>query len=359
MRSLLVAAIVLGAGAACKAPQLDDEARYATDPTFRRALLTETLLGESHYVKVRLQHYASGDALDWDRHDEWNPQRLDGPLETLGHDAFFRYPAQIAPEGASLTAIPFGVAVEVGGPRPLVALTCATCHTRRQADGSLTVGASNRDFDFGALLAASSNDPEFARTRRAWGPGKVDVSSRDGTEPVAIPDLRPVRYQTHLQYAGAVAQTRLVALALRIETLIITAHGGALRPPRKLTLALARYVWSLAPPLPQSSHRSSRGAAVFAQYCAGCHRGAERSGPPVFVERVGTDPTAARSSWRGTGKYRVPSLVGVGDRTPLLHDGSVEDLTGLLDPARSGGHAFTVGINDTDRAALREFLDAH
>ena len=54
----------------------------------------------------------------------------------------------------------------------------------------------------------------------------------------------------------------------------------------------------------------------------------------------------------------MPSLRGVGTRGALLHDASVPSLDALLDPARTGGHAFTQALSDADRASLAAYLHA-
>lgn len=361
-RRLIVLAIAL---AACTTPAPRDPAsRYLDDAPYRRAAMLASLSGSSRYVVERQLHYATGDELDWDRREPWNPPTralgstdayaaldLSLPPEELGRRAFTRYPAQLAPRSARALTNAALVEVEVGDGVTEPALTCATCHR----DGD-RIGAPNRQFDYGALLASEAKDPEFVRVRRSWGAGHVDVSSVAGTEPVMVPDLRPVRYQTHLQYAGAVEQRDLITLAMRVETLIITAHAGALRPPRQIALGLAAYLWSLAPPL--RTPPDGDGARVFESRCAKCHEGAHRAGRPRNAAGIGTDIAAAISTARGTGGYRVPSLIGVADRHPLLHDGSVETLSALLDPARPGGHAFTARLSAAEREALRAFVEA-
>jgi mono/diheme cytochrome c family protein len=224
------------------------------------------------------------------------------------------------------------------------ALTCATCHVRATADGRLIVGAGNDRLELGRLMVDGDGavPPELAQSRRAWGPGRVDVTTEDGGDPVRIPDLRPVRWHGHLHYGASVAQPDEIALAVRIETLLITAHGGAVRPPREIALGLALYLRALADGLPTrvpETVAARRGAALFEARCAGCHRGPAFTGPPVSAARAGTDPRHAQSPDRGTGRYRVPSLRGVGTRGPLLHDGSAAGLSSLfgeLAPADRG-----------------------
>ncbi len=199
-------------------------------------------------------------------------------------------------------------------------------------------------------------------------PQGVDVTTDDGREPVAIPDLRAVREQSHLQRSGAVRRRSLSALAIRIETLLITSHREAVRPPREVALGLALYLDSLADSLP-SPRVDHPGAAVFAARCGRCHSPPTWGGGLVPAWEVGTDPTLARSATRGTGSYRVPSLRGVGARRWLLHDGSVEGLDALLDPARLSdgyrgargagaipGHVFGTDLPAAERSALRAFL---
>jgi hypothetical protein len=165
----------------------------------------------------------------------------------------------------------------------------------------------------------------------------VDVSSDRGDEPANIPDLRPVRWLTHLQHAGAVRQQDLVSLAIRLETLLITSHGGAVRPPREVALGLAVYLSALADGLKQRSPRTSaeqRRAAVFSSHCQKCHVPPGYCGDPVALAQIGTDPALGQSRSRGTGAYRVPSLRGVSSRGALRHDGSLADLAALLEPGR-------------------------
>lgn len=49
---------------------------------------------------------------------------------------------------------------------------------------------------------------------------------------------------------------------------------------------------------------------------------------------VKTDPGLALYSRRGTGYYKVPSLIGVWNRTALMHSGYVTSLEEMFNPAR-------------------------
>jgi cytochrome c5 len=257
-----------------------------------------------------------------------------------------------------------------------VGVTCSTCH-EASLGGSLTPGLSNANLDLGQAMLDSGyvSAPTTAAAVAAWGAGRLDVTTTVGTEPVRIADLRPVRWLTYLQADATVAMHDRTALAIRLETLIITSHGEALRPPRMVTLALAAYVTSLAEGLPsvdEAAAASPTGAQLFATQCTSCHMPGPLTGPPVPLAVVGTDPALGESLVRGTGDYRVPSLHGVGTRGPLLHDGTVPSLDAMFDPARvtaaftgrlhgAGavpGHPFGLDLAADDRAALVAYLKA-
>jgi mono/diheme cytochrome c family protein len=418
-------------GVACgQAPQPAPAVPYLVDPGFRRAELVASLVNPANgYSALRLAHYESGDGADWAALPEWNPavetiaaDELDAPagasadvmsasatplslpsvtsaddpaLLALGEAAFARYPAQLAPYfGVGLAsreaATRYGLWVDeargVGGlVRARMAdgtvglsLTCSTCHAKRAQDGAWSAGLPNADLDVGAALLAANGallDPKFASAAALWGPGRLDVTTSTGMEPARIADLRPVRWLTYLQQDATLRARDLTALAIRIETLIITSNEQAVRPPRIVALALAAYVSSLAdalPPVDEAAASSARGATLFASECAGCHGLPALTGEPIPLATIGTDPVLGMSLDRGTGRYRVPSLHGVGTRGPLLHDGTVAGLDAMFDPARLDasytgrlhgtgavpGHPFGLDLAPADRAALVAYLGA-
>ena len=402
---------------------------YLDDATFRRAELTTSLWSpQNEYSQLRLKHYATGDTNDWDLLPEWNPpvdviaaseldtaggastttmsadaaplalpdevaSEDDPSLLVLGEAAFRRYPVQVNPYlGVALAsraaAAKYGVWVDdtrgAGGlvrarmadGSGAVAVTCSTCHDATLG-GVLTPGLSNASLNVGQAMLDAEYEPNatVAEAIALWGPGRLDVTTTAGTEPVRIADLRPVRWLSYLQADATVALADRTALAIRLETLIITSHAQQLRPPRVVTLALAAYVVSLADALPAvdaAAQASPAGAQVFATACTSCHMAGPLTGPPVPLAVVGTDPALGESPIRGTGNYRVPSLHGVGTRGPLLHDGTVPSLDAMFDPARvtaaftgklhgTGavpGHLFGLDLDAGDRAALVLYLKA-
>jgi cytochrome c5 len=430
VRILAAGALVVACGST--GASVGDPVPYLDDASYRRSELVASLVNPNNgYSQVRLSHYATGTASDWDLLPEWNPpvdavaaQELDAPggasptavsaaaaplvlpaavaseddpaLIRLGALAFTRYPVQLAPYlsvalASRAAAAKYGLWVdELGGAGGLVrarmpdgsvslAVTCSTCHASPGAPaGAIDAGRPNAQLDIGAALLDSSSgpgDPSVEEAIAAWGPGRLDVTTSTGIEPVRIPDLRPVRWLTYLQQDATLAVRSRTTLAIRIETLIVTSYGEAQRPPRVVALALAAYVASLAnalPPETSAAALSPGGAQIVASACAECHVASALTGPPVPLAVIGTDPTFGLSPSRGTGAYRVPSLHGVGTRGPLLHDGTVPSLEAMFDPARttaaftgrlhgSGavpGHPFGLDLVDADRTALLAYLHA-
>jgi mono/diheme cytochrome c family protein len=338
----------------------DEGTAYLSDAAFRRSTLEASLVNpENGYARTRLAHYEK----DWAQLPAWNPKvahidangapiesprTLDLDSPTLGEEAFFRYPAQRLGSLASAAgtwsdaALGYGGLVQVtyeNGATEL-ALTCSSCHAKKDPAGALVVGAPNGALNLG------------------YGAGRMDVTTANGSEPVVISDLRPVRFLTNLHHDGNVKLTGLAALAVRVETGITVSRGSEVRPPREVALGLAKFVWSLGESLPTPTDERSRGAQVFARTCAGCHaQDGTFTGPPVSLAAVGTDPVLGRSAERGTGAYRVPSLRGVSTRGALLHDASVPDVPTLLSGARSlGGHTFARSLDEADRNALADYV---
>jgi cytochrome c5 len=426
-RALACCAPLVSCAAPAPSPAPYDSEAYLNDATYRRAMLEASIVNpDNGYSRLRLAHYATGSPDDWERLPEWNPAVApiaaaeldsgdtaqavvlsnpqstltlsatssapdDAALIALGRAAFERYPAQLAPYlrvalGSREAAQRYGLWIDptrgVGGlvrakmadGSTALAVTCSTCHAA-QRPTEIENGPPNSALDLGrAMLDADATDAD-ADSIAAWGPGRLDVTTATGTEPARFADLRPVRALTHLHADATLEMHGRTTLAIRIETLIITSHGQALRPPRVIALALAAYIETLADTLPSAAHAealSPSGVRVFANACASCHIPPSLSGPPVGLAVIGTDPVLGLSAERGTSMYRVPSLHGVGSRGPLLHDASVQSLAALFDPARTTphfvdgtrgggavpGHRYGLELSDADRAALLRYLEA-
>ena len=396
-RALVCAALLASAcSGATEAFTLSEVARgqrYDESETFRRDALIASLENpDNGYSRLRLDRYR---AEEWGALPIWNPAIrvvseadigvarpvagfapleidavpwAEAPLLELGQRAFYEYPVQIM--GFSAQALTrsnapaeYGLWSAEGrlgglvwtvlpGDALSLSVTCSTCHATVR-NQRLVTGQNNAQLDIGLLASDFRGDAP----NLVWGPGRLDVTNDGSDNPVAIPDLRPVRYQEHLQRAATV-RNDLIALAIRTETLIVTSLGESVRPPRKLAFALALFMWRLPDaPLRTKDESSARGAGIFTQRCASCHQPPRYSGPPLALDQIGTDPLVGQSSERGTGAYRVPSLHQVGDRTPLFAAGSVRDLTELLDPRRSAkGHPYGLDLDSAQRADLLSFL---
>lgn len=418
-----------------RAGPIEQGRRFVRERAFRRQVLVDSLENpENLYSQRRLKHYAKAttggagaesweglpvrrpeatsvrveDLGSFDKRgrrsrkrrqagpapSEWRAAWTHDGLMELGRRAFFRYPmradARLAPaavDRASARQVGLWVDAEgrVGGlvaetfedGSERLAWTCATCHASvRVPGGPVVAGRSNAGLKVSELYRLSdrgSEDRGYGELPASdWRPGQVD-SSRDGVEnPTAIPDLRPIRYQSHLHTAATVDNS-LMALAARVETLLIVSQAARARPPRQMAFAIAYYLWNL--PLPDRSAQPQRdddatsnqlellneGRRVFESTCNRCHRADGRVALPMDYRLVGTDPAAARSPARrtGDGRYRIPSLAGVADRPFLLHDASVRSLEAFLEPTperRALGHPFGLELSAERRRALLAFL---
>jgi hypothetical protein len=231
--------------------------------------------------------------------------------------------------------------------RVRVGLTCAGCHA-----GDGVPGRGDRRLNLGrarALYAAARGLD--ATALEAWGPGRVDVTDTDSDDPTAIPDLFHVGTAGWLNHSGVVRVVGRATLAIRFETQFVQGHRMQTRPERRLMWALASYVASLgteAPPAPAPP-------PAFTARCAGCHDPARAyGGDLVAAEDLGVDAAVARDPERGTGHYKIPSLRGVSDNAPYLHDGAAPTLAALL----AAGHPSGEAIPPAERAALLAFLNA-
>jgi hypothetical protein len=253
------------------------------------------------------------------------------------------------------------------------------------------------------------------------------VLTRHGTSPfspVQVPDLIGIKGRRYLDRTGLVRHRnegdlmRYAALNQGID--FLDRYGEFIpvgkdfkelpnptKPPPELgggrysdeqLYALALYLYSLKPPANPHPFDglAGRGKEVFAQEdCSRCHD--PRQGytnnslvvapgfevptdhperDHIIDEPVDTDPSLTLKTRRGTGLYKVPSLLGVWYRGPLEHNGSIGTLEDWFDPRRlrddhvpTGwkgppgtktravkGHEFGLELSKEDRTALIAFL---
>jgi hypothetical protein len=260
---------------------------------------------------------------------------------------------------------------------------------------------------------------EIAASHDAIPPGVLARHRSSTSSPVQIPDLIGVRNRRYLDRTGLQRHNGLVDLmryaALNQGGDDLASYGGFIPAARDFKTpvdpadaqrysdeqlyALALYVYSLEPPANPNkrSALTARGERIFndkENRCATCHK------PPLYTNNeltlaldfeppthhpdsahimrrsVDTDPTLTLRTRRGTGFYKVPSLLGVWYRGPFEHNGSVLTLEDWFDPKRtrddyvpSGwkgppgtttravmGHDFGLDLTVEERRALIAFL---
>jgi hypothetical protein len=357
-------------------------------------------------------------------------EKLQTPIGKDGTVPFFRY------------------VVREKGKIELGTISCAMCHTRVLADGTVIKGAQgNFSFELAATISigqkftverARGFERSFFATpwikpdllaglehmsleqiagwHAAMPPGVIARQGSSPLVPTQIPDLIGVKERKYLDHT-AVQQHRSLADLMRYAAINQGANDLAsfagfipaaknqrtlpdpstqLRYSDDQLYALAFYLYSLKPPANPNPFdaQAARGQKIFQkQGCATCHT------PPFYTNNkltpaegfevpeehfkefdilprsIGTDPTLALKTRRGTGYYKVPSLKGVWYRGPFEHNGSVLTLEDWFDPARlredyvpTGfkgygvktravkGHEFGLKLSPEDKKALIAFL---
>lgn len=251
----------------------------------------------------------------------------------------------------------------------------------------------------------------------SWEAIPPGVQPRQGSSrryPTQVPDLIGIKDRRYLDHTGLVRH-RSIGDLMRYGALNqgadVRSRFGDFEPAQFLQpnapigdsrysdeqlYALALYLYSLQPPPNPNKFDAvaAHGQEVFARSgCTACHT------PPLYTNNkltpvdgfavpddhrtkfdigprsVGTDPTLALGTRRGTGYYKVPSLKGVWYRGPFEHNGSVATLEDWFDPRRlrddyvpTGfkaygvksravkGHPFGLDLSPDDRRALIAFL---
>ena len=234
---------------------------------------------------------------------------------------------------------------------------------------------------YGAPWVLGKEDFEKGLTRdeviqvyAAFQPG---VFPRQGTSydhPVRVPSLVGVGDLKYLDATGLVRNRSIADLmryAVINEGLDMSAHYGDFQPDSRglggfgaepgtrysdeQLYALALYIESLKPPPnPNKFDEHARhGQQIFKnEGCPKCHtpplytnnklnpvRGFKvpddlRKTDAIMDTSVGTDPTLALDTRRGTGFYKVPSLRGLWYRSAFSHSGQAATLEEWFDPAR-------------------------
>lgn len=224
-----------------------------------------------------------------------------------------------------------------------VGVTCGLCH-----GGGGVAGRTNTALDLGRARQMFNESYGIDGSRFAsWGPGRVDITDDLADDPLRVPNLWGTRHQSYLNASGIVRVANPASVAIRFETQYIPGHGLEARPNRVLSWALAMYVLSLEPPASPAVSPEHPGRAVFELQCASCHnpdRGF--SGDLIHSWLLTGGVSAAESPMRGTGMMKVPSLVGIGQGGPFMHDGRHAELRDVLEARHPTGAVLSAEERD-------------
>jgi hypothetical protein len=233
--------------------------------------------------------------------------------------------------------------------------------------------------------------------------------------PVNVPDLFNLRERKYFDRTGHLLH-RDIGDLMRYATLnqsadklndfngftpfnrpVDPAKGNVTRFSDEQLFALAKFIYSLKAPKNPTVYPKSlveRGKNIFTeQTCITCHT------PPLYSSNkltpvdgfdpsddqlekydivnksVGTDPGLTLYTRRGTGYYKIPSLIGAWNRTAFLHGGYLANLEDMFDSTRFNadyiptgykpiwaehmavkGHPFGTKLNKEDKDALLAFI---
>ena len=267
-----------------------------------------------------------------------------------------------------------------------------------------------------ADLANTLSSEEIAAKFDAIPPGVVVRHRSSLDNPTAIPDLIGIKDRRYLDRTGLVLHRGIGDMmryaALNNEMDFLSKFGDfipsgqnfrtlpepatQLRYSDEQLYALSLYLYSLKPPPNpnKASTSTRRGEKLFSESCAGCHTppfysnnklvpalgftspASHRTKYDVLPGVIDTDAGLTMNTRRGTGYYKVPSLLGVWYRGPFEHSGSVATLEDWFDPNRlrddyvpTGfkgiggktravkGHEFGLRLPPDDKKALIAFLN--
>lgn len=226
--------------------------------------------------------------------------------------------------------------------RARVAVTCGFCH-----HDNGRVGAANSHLDLGRARAMFGS-----AVGQDWPTGTVDVTDDHVNDPVAIPDLFNVEHQAYINHAASVRVASPASLAIRFESQFIEGQSMMARPSRAQVWALTMFVVSLDSDTQPNTELP--GFNVFQTACASCHQPEHAFGgtlsPP---EAVNSDPTVVHSPMRGTGYFKVPTLLGASKSTTFMNDASLHSLEDVL----RTGHPTGETLPENDLQNLLQFLN--
>ncbi len=189
-------------------------------------------------------------------------------------------------------------------------------------------------------LACASCHPEGRDDGRTW---KFAQSGTRRTQSLAgdLMSRAPFHWNGDMQNLDV----------LMDDVFAVRMGGGQVTPHQKHALAtwLDR-IPAPAPAPPVDDAAAVRGRAIFESAeaaCATCHNG------PLYTNNLLIDV--------GTGgRFKVPSLIGVGDRAPFMHTGCAPSMLDRFSPLCGGGdaHGRTSHLTAAERLDLTAYLES-
>lgn len=100
-----------------------------------------------------------------------------------------------------------------------------------------------------------------------------------------------------------------------------------------------------------------RAPAAFERHCGTCHKGPALAGDTIAPAAIASPMAEMPNTARGTGRVRIPALLGVSARGLLLYGGEASGIDDLLGPTRSkGGHSTAASLTRDERDAIAAYL---
>jgi cytochrome c peroxidase len=257
-----------------------------------------------------------------------------GVAQSVGYGGISAQPIAVAFDAAN------DVIVQTREPAALWVLSSATGLTSSITLASASRGDTGHDVfhtQAGGMIACASCHPEGRDDGHVW---ILDGNRR------RTPSLRGTIAGT-APYHWPGDQANLTALVDDVYTRRM--NGAPLDTPQMG--ALSSWVQAIpAPPVPSwvDSAAAQRGKALFVRNdvgCSSCHSG------PKLTDNLTVDV--------GTGgAFQVPPLVGVGWRTPLMHDGCAATLADRFGACATPQHGSIGSLSATNISDLTAYLES-
>jgi mono/diheme cytochrome c family protein len=243
-------------------------------------------------------------------------------------------------EPAALLFIPTGAFLLMDGDVQSVALSSDSRHNS---------GSDIFHTQAGGMIACASCDPEGGDDGHVW--------MLDGL-PRRTPSLR-----------GTIAGTAPyhwpgdeLDMGMLVDDVYTRRMSGARLAPEQQQV-LKSWVEGLpAPPAPSwvDASAAQRGQMLFEgpAGCSTCHSGAKFTNNATVDVGTGHDVGTTADGGAPPAAFQVPPLVGVGWRTPLMHNGCAATMADRFGDCATPGHGSTAHLSSQDIGDLTAYLES-